>query len=73
LTIEQDNNIILYTTHCPKCKVLQLKLEKLNLSFEICEDIETMETLGFKTSPMLSINNKIYNFQEAVKFLKGDS
>lgn len=63
----------LYTTHCPKCKVLQLKLQKAGVSFNVCEDMIEMERLGFNSSPVLEVNGVFYNFKDAVDFLKGDN
>lgn len=45
------NNIIFYTTNCPKCKVLKTKMDKIKLTYEICEDVERMLDLGIQTAP----------------------
>ena len=39
-------NIVLYTTHCPKCKVLEQKLKDKKVEYCICEDIDKMARLG---------------------------
>lgn len=62
--------IILYTTHCPKCKVLETKLRQKNISYQECEDIEKMKEMGFKSTPVLSVDNNIYQFTDALNFLK---
>ena len=62
--------IILYTTHCPKCKVLETKLKQKNISYQECEDIEKMKEMGFKSAPVLSVDNNIYQFTDALNFLK---
>jgi hypothetical protein len=31
-------SIVLYTTHCPKCRVLEKKLSDKGVKFETCED-----------------------------------
>ena len=36
------NNIIFYSTNCPKCKVLKAKMDKIELTYEVCENIEKM-------------------------------
>lgn len=61
--------MVLYTTHCPKCKVLEQKLAQKGVSYDICEDRETMEVLGFETVPMLDIGDKVLDFGEAVRYL----
>ena len=61
--------IILYTTHCPRCKVLQSKLDEAHISYTINEDIEEMLAYGLKSAPALRIGDKILNFTEAVKWV----
>lgn len=63
-------NIILYTTHCPKCKVLQKKLNQNNISYIINQDIDKMLQLGILSAPALEINNTILDFGQAIQWLK---
>ena len=63
-------NIILYTTHCPKCKVLQKKLNQNNISYIINQDIDKMLQLGILSAPALEIDNIILDFGQAIKWLK---
>ena len=59
-------NIVLYSTNCPKCKVLKSKLEQNNIEFIENNDIELMTQKGFTTAPMLEIDpngtNEAYNW-----------
>ena len=64
------NDIILYTTHCPKCMVLEAKLKEKNIDYCICDDINIMEEKGFITAPILAINEKFMTFGEAIQWLK---
>ena len=62
--------MILYTTGCPKCKVLAMKLDQKNQKYDICDSIETMESLGFAEAPMLQLDDgTIYDFSEAIKYV----
>lgn len=61
--------IILYTTGCPKCRVLRQKLENAGIEFVMNTDVEEMQALGFTTVPMLKIGDNILNFAEAVKWI----
>lgn len=61
--------IKLYTTHCPQCRALELKLNKKNIEYEVCEDTELMLSKGFKATPMLEVDDKLFNFTEAVKWV----
>lgn len=37
--------ITLYTTHCPKCKVIEEKLSKTSLVWKISEDVDELRRL----------------------------
>jgi hypothetical protein len=60
--------ITLYTTHCPKCKVLEQKLKSKNILFTEVTDIEEMTKLGFAMAPVLEVDGKIMEFGEAIKW-----
>ena len=64
------NNIIFYTTNCPKCKVLKTKMDAVKLTYNTCEDVEKMLSLGIQTAPALGINGEILDFGQAIKWLK---
>lgn len=61
--------IILYTTYCPKCKVLESKLNKKNIKYNICEDINIIQNKGITALPALEINNEILTFKDAVNWV----
>lgn len=63
-------SITLYTTHCPKCEVLYKKLETAGLQFDVCEDVEELMNLGFKTVPILKVDDKFLDFKQAVDWIK---
>ena len=62
-------DIILYSTGCPKCKILKKKLEDKNIDYVENDDIETMISLGIEQVPVLSVGNKLFQFAEAVKWV----
>lgn len=66
-------NPILYTTGCPRCKVLAAKLEKANIEYEKCEDMESIlkvcNDLGVSTVPILGTENGNLTFEEAIKWV----
>lgn len=62
-------NIILYSTHCPKCTVLEKKLQKANIDFKICDDERIMEEYNFPSLPMLQIDTSILDFSAAIKWV----
>ena len=62
-------DIKFYTTHCPKCLVLEKKLKNSGLEYQIITDIEFMKATGKLTSPLLEVDGRIMEFSEAVSFL----
>lgn len=61
--------ITLYTTHCPKCKVLEKKLAQKNIEYVEVTDIAEMQKLGFKSAPILEVDGKIMNQTDAIRWL----
>lgn len=57
--------IKLYTTHCPKCKILKKKLDELNIEYDIIEDVDIMLELGMSQVPILEIDGVSLDFTEA--------
>lgn len=62
--------IKLYSTGCPKCKVLKIKMGLKNIAFEEINDIELMKARGFMSAPMLDVDGKVYNFIDALQWVK---
>lgn len=62
-------NVILYSTKCPKCNVLETKLKEKNISYKEVNDIGIMQAKGFEFMPMLEVDNIVYNFKEAVEWI----
>ena len=60
-----------YSTHCPQCKVLEMKLTKAGVEYEICDDVDVMNELGFKAAPMLETEDGIFGFADAIKWVDG--
>ena len=59
----------LYTTHCPKCKVVEMKLAKKNVKYTEHSDVDEMIKMGFNSTPILIVDGVRYTFQEAVKWV----
>lgn len=64
------NNIILFSTHCPRCLVLTKKLQAAGIQYNEINDIEIMKEKGFKEAPKLEVNGVIMDFKEAVDWIK---
>lgn len=64
------NNIILYSTHCPRCLVLTRKLQSAGIQYETVNDVEVMRAKGFQEAPKLEVNGVVMGFKEAVDWIK---
>ena len=62
-------DVTLYSTGCPKCKVLKSKLDSKNIEYKIITDVDEMTKLGMTTVPFLMIDGKIKNFKESVDYI----
>lgn len=64
-------SVTLYTTNCPKCKVLEAKLDEKKVSYEVVNDVDVMLELGIRTAPALKIDDgPIMGFAEAYDWVK---
>lgn len=61
---------ILYSTGCPKCKVLIKKLDMAHIEYTICDCKEIMLNKGFTTIPMIENDDGIVmDFKAAVDWI----
>lgn len=63
------DDVTLYTTHCPKCEILRQKLFQKNIKYDIVEDIDLIQSLGFSSVPILKVNEDFLVFPRAVKWI----
>ena len=59
----------LYTTHCPKCKILEERLNEKKVKYEVNDNIEELQKMNFKSVPNLEIDGKIYNYLDSIRYL----
>lgn len=72
-------HIRLYSTGCPKCQVLEKKLDAIKADYEIITDIDLIKSVCEKTYnvslPLLQIDEAwgevTYNFSNAIKWIGG--
>lgn len=65
------NQIVLYTTGCPKCKILEKKLKDKKVSFDVCNDVEEMKKNNITSVPVLNVSGKMLDFYNAVQYVNG--
>jgi glutaredoxin len=62
--------MLLYTTGCSKCKILESKLNEKEIKYEVCEDKELMKSKGFRSVPVLELDDgTILTYGKAVKYV----
>ena len=62
-------SVILYSTGCPKCKVLKSKLDSKGIKYDVVDDVDEMLRLGMTTVPCLGVDGKVLNFKESVDYI----
>lgn len=61
--------IVLYSTNCPKCKILKTKLDKKGLQYETNTDVELMINKGMKSAPYLEVGENLMGFSDAIQWI----
>lgn len=65
--------IKLYTIHCPRCKILEMKLKQANLEFETIDDenavVNAAKEHGIAGAPFMEVDGEYLKFEDAVKFV----
>lgn len=65
--------IILFSTHCPKCNVLEKKLKQKNISYEEVNDIDIMKEKGYLTVPVLEVDDISMDFKTACDWVNSQN
>ena len=63
------NEIVLYSTGCPKCTVLEKKLTDKGISYAINRDVDEMINIGIESIPVLKVDDELLNFADAIKWV----
>lgn len=63
--------IKMYTTGCPKCIVLEKKLNQKNIDFEKITDFDKKELIakGFMSMPILVVDDEYLDFSRAINYV----
>ena len=65
-----EDNIILYSTDCPKCKVLKTKMDAKGIKYTENKSIDEMIALGIKSAPVLNVNGVLMDYMSALTYIK---
>lgn len=61
--------VTLFSTNCPKCRVLEQKLNQKNIAFNISDNIQEVIDQGFMTAPVLKVDEQYYDFKQAIDWI----
>lgn len=62
---------ILFSTGCPKCNILKMKLDEAGIDYTISDDVDKLIELGFRSAPVLEVKGEYYDFGDAVSWIRG--
>lgn len=66
--------VTLYTTGCPRCHILESKLNEKKIPFQTVNGIEAadaIEELGYLTAPLLVNDDEVMDFNKAMQWIGG--
>lgn len=61
--------IVLFSTKCPRCNVLEKKLQQKEVDYDEVNDTSIMEQKGYLSVPVLEVDGKSMDFKEAVDWI----
>ena len=62
--------VIMYTTHCPQCKVLEKMLNDKKIEYIQITDINIMKSKGIQSVPYLEVEGELKNFKESMEWIR---
>lgn len=63
--------VILYSTGCPKCHVLEKKLQEKNIEYDVFEPhVVELLSMGITEVPVLKVDDEMMLFKDAVNWIK---
>lgn len=61
--------VVLYTTGCPRCKILKKKLDEAGIEYTENNNIDEMLSLGISEVPVLKVNGEFLNYNSSIEWL----
>ncbi len=59
-------DVVMYSTGCPSCRVLKQKLDDKGIKYTVHDSVDEMLALGITKVPVLQVNGKIYEYNDAL-------
>lgn len=63
-------DIILHSTNCPKCKILETKLKQKNIEYTENNNVNLMLEKGFTTVPILEVDGEVMDYKSAFNYIE---
>ena len=63
--------VVMYSTGCPKCRVLAKKMAATGIQYETNSSVEDMQALGISVLPVLSVDGVLMDFSKAYQWING--
>jgi len=65
-------SVKLYSTKCPRCIVLEKKMQQKGIEFELITDFDVQVLIdkGFKSAPILEVDGECMEFTKANEWIK---
>lgn len=63
-------SVVLYSTKCPQCSVLEKKLKDKKIEYEEVNDVDIMMEKGITNVPVLEVNGELMNFKTAFNYVE---
>lgn len=61
--------VVVYSTGCPRCKILEKKLAEKGVSFSENRSVEDMLSLGITEVPILQVGGERLSFSQAIQWV----
>lgn len=61
--------VVLYSTKCPKCLIVEKKLKDKGIEFEEVTNINAMLEKGFMVAPMLEVDGEVMDYTKAINWV----
>lgn len=65
-------NVVLYSTGCPRCKILKSKLDDKGVTYSVIDNVDKMLSMGMVVVPVLEVDGVRMSFKEAINWINND-
>lgn len=56
----EKNKVTLFTTHCPQCRGVEMKLDRAGIKYNEFTDVDAMIGMGITNVPVLSVDGELF-------------